>query len=63
MNESFRPSPPLQNVGLPGDPGRRANYNERGDVIRLLRKLEVALAGIAWEAIFVDDNSPGGTSI
>src|SRR5246127_3658069 len=36
-------------------------FNERDNVPRLYRKLEAALAGIAWEVIFVDDNSPDGT--
>ena len=37
-------------------------FNERGNVARLTAKLEAALAGIAWEAVFVDDNSPDGTA-
>src|SRR5246127_5700011 len=36
-------------------------FNERDNVPRLYRKLEAALGGIAWEVIFVDDNSPDGT--
>ncbi len=35
--------------------------NEVGNVEPLLAKLEVALAGIEWEAIFVDDGSTDGT--
>ena len=35
--------------------------NEAGNVEPLLARLNVALAGIAWEAIFVDDNSTDGT--
>ena len=35
--------------------------NEVGNVEPLLAKLGVALAGIAWEAIFVDDGSTDGT--
>ena len=35
--------------------------NEAGNVEPLLGKLEVALAGIEWEAIFVDDGSTDGT--
>ena len=35
--------------------------NEVGNVESLLGKLEVALAGIEWEAIFVDDGSTDGT--
>jgi dolichol-phosphate mannosyltransferase len=36
-------------------------FNERDNVPKLFAKLEAALAGIAWEVIFVDDNSPDGT--
>ena len=36
-------------------------FNERDNVEVLFRKLEAALAGVAWEVIFVDDNSPDGT--
>src|SRR3954468_18696201 len=36
-------------------------FNERDNVVALFRKLETALAGIAWEVIYVDDNSPDGT--
>lgn len=35
--------------------------NERDNVAPLLSKLALALAGIEWEAIFVDDNSTDGT--
>ena len=37
-------------------------YKERGNVAELVRRLDLALAGIAWEAVFVDDNSPDGTA-
>jgi len=37
-------------------------YKERGNVAELVRRLDLALEGIAWEAIFVDDNSPDGTA-
>ncbi|MBM3488402.1 MAG: glycosyltransferase family 2 protein [Alphaproteobacteria bacterium] len=37
-------------------------FNERDNVEPLLARLERALAGIAWEAIFVDDDSPDGTA-
>jgi dolichol-phosphate mannosyltransferase len=36
-------------------------FNERDNVPKLFAKLDAALAGIAWEVIFVDDNSPDGT--
>ena len=37
-------------------------FKERGNVAELVRRLDAALAGICWEAIFVDDNSPDGTA-
>jgi dolichol-phosphate mannosyltransferase len=37
-------------------------YNERPNVAPLIEKLDTALAGIAWEVIYVDDNSPDGTA-
>ena len=37
-------------------------FRERGNVAELVRRLDAGLAGIAWEAIFVDDNSPDGTA-
>jgi dolichol-phosphate mannosyltransferase len=37
-------------------------FNERANVARLVEKLEAALSGVAWEVIFVDDNSPDGTA-
>jgi dolichol-phosphate mannosyltransferase len=36
-------------------------FNERDNVTTLYRRLETALAGAAWEVVFVDDNSPDGT--
>jgi dolichol-phosphate mannosyltransferase len=37
-------------------------FNEAANVEPLLQRLSVALAGIRWEVLFVDDNSPDGTS-
>jgi dolichol-phosphate mannosyltransferase len=37
-------------------------FKERGNVAELVRRLDLALAGVRWEAIFVDDNSPDGTA-
>jgi len=37
-------------------------YNERRNVATMVERLDKALEGIAWEVIFVDDNSPDGTS-
>jgi dolichol-phosphate mannosyltransferase len=38
-------------------------FNERANVPELIRRLEARLAGVAWEAIVVDDDSPDGTSL
>lgn len=37
-------------------------FKERGNVAELIRRLDMTLTGIRWEAIFVDDNSPDGTA-
>jgi dolichol-phosphate mannosyltransferase len=60
MNEAIRPGQgtavvtPEVSVVVP-------TFNERDNVVTLFRKLETALAGVAWEVIYVDDNSPDGT--
>jgi len=64
MNEAIRPGPetPQQAAGLLQLSVVVPTFNERDNVVALVRKLEAALQGIAWEVIFVDDNSPDGTS-
>ncbi len=37
-------------------------YNEHDNVAPMVAKLETALDGIAWEVVFVDDDSPDGTA-
>jgi dolichol-phosphate mannosyltransferase len=37
-------------------------YNEKPNVVPMIEKLDAALAGVAWEVIYVDDNSPDGTA-
>lgn len=37
-------------------------YRERANIAPMVARLDAALAGVAWEAIFVDDNSPDGTA-
>jgi dolichol-phosphate mannosyltransferase len=37
-------------------------YNERGNIAELIARLDGVLHGVDWEIIFVDDNSPDGTS-
>ncbi len=57
---------------MPPEPGPRSGeldlavvvptYKERDNVLPLFRRLERVLAGIRWEVLFVDDNSPDGTA-
>jgi dolichol-phosphate mannosyltransferase len=63
MNEAIRPVPegPLQGAGLPVLSVVVPTFNERDNVTALYRKLDATLQGIAWEVVFVDDNSPDGT--
>src|SRR6202049_613525 len=63
MNEAVRPGPenPSQTAGLPQLSVIVPTFNERDNVTTLLLRLETALTGVAWEVIFVDDNSPDGT--
>ncbi len=37
-------------------------FNERKNLRPMVERLDKALAGICWEAIYVDDNSPDGTA-
>ncbi|WP_225010513.1 MULTISPECIES: glycosyltransferase [Novosphingobium] len=37
-------------------------FNERKNIGLMVERLDAALQGIAWEAVFVDDNSPDGTA-
>lgn len=37
-------------------------FNESGNIAELYQRLAVALDGIAWEMVVVDDNSPDGTA-
>ncbi|MDB5524961.1 MAG: Dolichyl-phosphate beta-D-mannosyltransferase [Rhizobium sp.] len=37
-------------------------YAERDNIAELVRRLTTVLAGIDWEVVFVDDDSPDGTS-
>jgi dolichol-phosphate mannosyltransferase len=63
MNEAIRPGSetPLQADVAPQLSVIVPTFNECDNVTTLFRRLETALAGIAWEVIFVDDNSPDGT--
>ena len=63
MNEAIRPGPesPPRAVASPELSVVVPTFNERDNVTTLFHRLETALAGKAWEVIFVDDNSPDGT--
>src|SRR5262245_36890608 len=37
-------------------------FNERENISPLIDRLEIALADLRWEVIFVDDDSPDGTA-
>jgi dolichol-phosphate mannosyltransferase len=37
-------------------------YNERDNIASMIARLEAALGGVGWEAIFVDDDSGDGTA-
>ena len=54
QQDATRPAPELS-VVVP-------TFKERDNVPLLVGKLARALAGIDWEVIFVDDNSPDGTA-
>jgi dolichol-phosphate mannosyltransferase len=63
MNDAIKPGPetPSQATGLPQLSVVVPTFNERDNVTVLYRRLEATLAGIRWEVVFVDDNSPDGT--
>jgi dolichol-phosphate mannosyltransferase len=65
----------IMNDAVPAGPGTQAPaanspelsivvpcYNERPNVQPMVERVAAALPGIAWEIIFVDDNSPDGTA-
>src|SRR5882672_11522326 len=63
MNDTSKPGTEAlsQAAGLPQLSVVVPTFNERDNVTVLYRRLEATLAGVAWEVIFVDDNSPDGT--
>ena len=63
MNDAVRAAPenPPQDAATPQLSVIVPTFNERDNVTTLYRRLETALTGVAWEVIFVDDNSPDGT--
>jgi len=63
MNQAIQPGPenPPQATGLPQLSVVVPTFNERDNVTVLYRRLDATLTDIAWEVVFVDDNSPDGT--
>jgi len=63
MKEAIRGGPenPRRTTGLPVLSVVVPTFNERDNVAELYRKLDATLSGIAWEVVFVDDNSPDKT--
>jgi dolichol-phosphate mannosyltransferase len=51
----LRVLPPILTVVVP-------TYNESQNLRELVSRLDVALNGVNWELVFVDDDSPDGTS-
>ena len=60
------PRPAADGLASPAGPVQLSvvlpTYNERENVPELIHKLALALEGLCWEAIFVDDDSPDGTA-
>ncbi|MCK1744898.1 glycosyltransferase family 2 protein [Bradyrhizobium sp. 139] len=63
MNEAIRPGSniPPQAQEAPELSVIVPTFNERDNVTVLYRRLEATLTSVAWEVVFVDDNSPDGT--
>src|SRR4051812_11437696 len=64
MNDAIKTGPesPPQAAGLPKLSVVVPTFNERHNVTVLYRGLDATLKDIPWEVVFVDDNSPDGTS-
>src|SRR5581483_1342956 len=61
MNEAIRPDAHSQAQEGPELSVIVPTFNERDNVTVLYRRLEATLPNVAWEVVFVDDNSPDGT--
>jgi dolichol-phosphate mannosyltransferase len=62
MTTQVRPSPAQVAAGVPVLSVIVPAFNERPNVAPMITRLDAALTGIAWEVIYVDDNSPDGTA-
>ena len=54
LNAEMTPPAPKLSLIVP-------TYNERANIAPLVDSVRIALADIAWEIVFVDDDSPDGT--
>jgi dolichol-phosphate mannosyltransferase len=63
MNDATLPGPvrSAQGAGFPELSVIVPTFNERDNVTTLFCRLQAALAGVPFEVVFVDDNSPDGT--
>jgi dolichol-phosphate mannosyltransferase len=63
MNDATLPGPVkgAQAAGLPQLSVIVPTFNERDNVTTLFRRLKAVLTGVAFEVVFVDDDSPDGT--
>ncbi|WP_027576438.1 glycosyltransferase family 2 protein [Bradyrhizobium sp. WSM1743] len=61
MDEAIRPGVDNQAQEGPELSVIVPTFNERDNVTVLYRRLEATFANVAWEVVFVDDNSPDGT--
>jgi dolichol-phosphate mannosyltransferase len=61
MNEAIRPGVDNQAQEGPELSVIVPTFNERDNVTVLYRRLAATLVNVAWEVVFVDDNSPDGT--
>jgi dolichol-phosphate mannosyltransferase len=67
MDAVFPASSPLDRAALAPSPAPELavivpTFKERDNVPLLFERLKRALAGVEWEVVFVDDNSPDGTA-
>src|SRR5438132_970180 len=69
IERAAAPGPDAAAPATTGLPARAAEltivvptFNERANVPPLIERLRTALAGVDWEVIFVDDDSPDGTA-
>jgi len=72
MERIMTPVPAVRGAGQAVEPGPRGaapeltvvipTFCERENIALVIERVDAALAGVAWEIIFVDDDSPDGTA-